>query len=303
MGARKVLVTVIVGAMLVSGCGYIVLPEDDQSQAPTSTKGWAGVVTSVGQSQSGSLRVELAIRNDTGYWSAMEATSGTASVKSSSGGSSRCDTVFVGTGGNRLAPGFQMRGYTGGSASKPVAQLLYVECSGASAAAGSTLSIDYTYVIGDYNFYERPKTYSAGLTVKLDQVATDLTYPVAEPVDGLIEKAGAKIDAINECTLTMVGAKRTETGLEFDWSTQNPTDYPVFVHIGIPPVIGSDGILYGFYQSPHLEDPPITLSKQSAAWTTKQTVPAADSGLYVLVSVESRQQKLFVSHVIDITDK
>ena len=32
-------------------------------------------------------------------------------------------------------------------------------------------------------------------------------------------------------------------------------------------------------------------------------VPADVTGLYVLVSVESKQQRLFISHVIDITDK
>ncbi len=45
------------------------------------------------------------------------------------------------------------------------------------------------------------------------------------------------------------------------------------------------------------------LGKGSAEWTTTVTVPNEDVGLYVLPSVESKQQKNFTSHAIDITDK
>ena len=74
-------------------------------------------------------------------------------------------------------------------------------------------------------------------------------------------------------------------------------------HIGIPPVIGADGILYGFYESPSLADAPITPASQTAEWKTTVAVPKEVTGLYILLSVESKQQKLFVSHVVDISDK
>lgn len=48
-----------------------------------------------------------------------------------------CDTVFIGTGGHRFAPGFQLRGYTTGERDDPQVQLLYVECKGVTASSGS----------------------------------------------------------------------------------------------------------------------------------------------------------------------
>ncbi len=217
--------------------------------------------------------------------------------------SSNCDTVFVGTGGNRLAPGFQMRGYTGGTESEPKTQLLYVECKGVAASPGSKLTIDYNYVTGPYNYYVAPELTSEKLVVNLDEVASDPKYPIAASVDGLVEKASTKIVAINDCVLTLTGVKRTDTGLEFSWETNNPGAYPTYVHIGLPPVIGSDGILYGFYKDPTLADAPITLPAKKANWTTTVIVPKDINGLYIMASVETKQQKNFTSHVIDITDK
>jgi len=226
-----------------------------------------------------------------------------AVLTTSDGKSTDCGTVFMGTGGTSLAPGFQVRGYTGGTKAKPTTQLLYVECAGATAAAGSKLSIAYSYVTGDFNYYTPSAPTSAKLELDLDKVAADLKYPVATPVDGVIEKADAKIIAINKCTLSLTGAKRTADGLELAWHTENPTAYPTYVHIGIPPVVGSDGVIYGFYESPHLADTPITPAGQSAEWTTSVAVPKDATALYILLSVESKQQKTFVSHAVDITDK
>jgi DnaJ domain len=98
-------------------------------------------------------------------------------------------------------------------------------------------------------------------------------------------------------------AKRTATGLELEWQDYNPSEYPNYVHIGTPPVIGADGIICGLYEDPSIADATIALSKATAEWTTSVTVPNNASGLYVLVSVETGQSKYFVSHVIDITDK
>jgi hypothetical protein len=119
----------------------------------------------------------------------------------------------------------------------------------------------------------------------------------------VVTKVGEPIAAINDNTLTLTTAERTAEGLELSWHTENPTKYPVYVHIGIPPVVGSDGVIYGRYQSPHLADTPITPANGSADWTTSVAVPADVHGLYVMPAVETEQQKNFRSHAIDITDK
>jgi hypothetical protein len=83
----------------------------------------------------------------------------------------------------------------------------------------------------------------------------------------------------NDVKLTLAGVERTDTGLTFDWHTQNPGEYPSYVHIGVPPVLGADGILYGFYESPDLESVPVTPPGAGADWTTQVTVPSDGSGL------------------------
>jgi hypothetical protein len=294
----------LASALLLSGCGYIVVPGDDSSPTPVATGAWLAVATKVEASAAGDLHVDLAIRNETGSWSAMRiAAAGSVTLQTSDGKTATCATAFVGTGGTSLAPGFQARGYTGGTKAKPAIQLIYVECKGAAPAPGSRLSIPYTYVTGDFNYYSPSAAQSGKLDVDLDKVAADLKYPVSEEVPGVVEKAGAKIVAINKADLTLTAVTRTADGLKLAWQTDNPTAYPTYVHIGIPPVIGADGVIYGFYESPHLADTPITPAGQSATWTTAVAVPKDVTGLYVLVQVESKQQKNFTSHAIDITDK
>jgi len=68
-------------------------------------------------------------------------------------------------------------------------------------------------------------------------------------------------------------------------------------------VIGTGGIIYGLYEYPSVGDATIALSKATGDWTTTVAVPNNVTGLHVLVSVETRQSKYFVSHVIDITDE
>jgi hypothetical protein len=301
---KKNLIQILLCTVFLYACAYIVTPAADTTPTSKAAKAWTAVVTNVGTSGAGDLHIDITIQNETGEWSVMQAVTGHPAVLTASGGkTTNCDTVFVGTGGNSLAPGFQMRGYTGGTKAEPKPQLLYVECKGASVASGSKLSIEYTYVTGEFNYYVAAKPISAKMELNLDQVAADLKYPIMETVPGLIEKAGGKIDAINKCTLVLMDVKRTDMGLEFSWQTDNPGAYPTYVHIGTPPVIGTDGIVYGFYESPNLADAPITLPGQKADWTTDVTVPKDVTGLYILLSVESKQQKLFVSHVVDITDK
>jgi hypothetical protein len=302
---KKLLIPVIIFAMLSIGCRYIVVPAD-LLVTPTSvtSKGWSAVATSLGQSEAGDLHIDLTIVNNTQDWSAMQADEGKPAVLTTKDGKkSNCNTVSVGTGETRLAPGFQMRGYTAGTKAAMKTQLLYVECKGATASAGSRLSIYYSYVTGAYDLHIPSVTVNGTLEVDLDQVAADLKYPVATPGEGPIEKIGNKIPAINNFTLSLTDAVRTDAGLKLMWKDENPSDYPNYVHIGVPPVIGADGILYGLYEDPSIADATIALAHATAEWTTSVNAPKEVKGLYVLVSVETRQSKYFVSHAIDITDK
>jgi hypothetical protein len=221
----------------------------------------------------------------------------------SDGSKSTCETVFLGTGGTSLPPGFQIRGYTSGTKMKPETQLIYVECAGATAQPGAMLKVDYSYTTGSFNYYVKTKAVEAEMELNLDEIVADVKYPIAQPIDGLIKQQTDSIEAINQCELTLADVKRTDTGLEFSWNNKNPSASPTYVHIGMPPVIGSDGIIYGFFESPHLADTPITPNGGESNWTTNVIAPSSDTGLYLLVSVESKQQRNFINTVIDITDK
>jgi hypothetical protein len=303
---KKALIPVLACALLLSACAYIVFPEEESAStsAGSTTEGWSAVATNVGKSDAGDLHIDLTIRNETGDWSAMKATEGKPAVLTSGGKSTNCDTVFVSTGGHRVAPGFQMRGFIAGTKAEPQTQLIYVECKGAEAAPGSTLSIDYSYVTGKYNYYEPDATKTdSKLELNLDQVATDLTYPIARPVEGLVQKPDVEIIALNKCVLTLTGVERTDTGLQFAWQTFNPGEYPTYVHIGNPPVVGEDGILYGFYETPDIVSVPVTPAGDTAEWTTEVTVPQDVKGFYIMLSVESGKARLFANYAVDVTDK
>ncbi len=115
MKAKKMLTLALLAcAFFSSACMYIVLPEGLETQEVveegSELKVWNAIVTNVGKSEAGDLHIELAIRNDTGEWSTMQAVADKPAVLTTSDGkTTNCDTVFVGTGGHRLAPGFQMR--------------------------------------------------------------------------------------------------------------------------------------------------------------------------------------------------
>ena len=304
MPTQKVLISALLCALLLSGCAYIVTPEPEGTPVSKTPRGWSGSVTDVGKSDAGDLRIDITVKNETGDWSAMQAVAGKSALLTAGGKTTNCDTVFVGTGGHRVAPGFQMRGFTAGTKAEPKTQLITVACKAAEAAPGSKLSIDYTYMTGEYNYYEQQANKaSATMELNLDEVVKDLKYPVAAPVEGLIQKPGAAINAINDTALTLTGVTRTENGLQFKWQTSNPGEYPTYVHIGNPPVIGADGILYGVYESPDLASVPVTGAGKTAEWTTEVAVPQDVAGLYMLLSVESKKQRLFTNYAVDITDK
>lgn len=307
MSVRKTLTPFfLVFILFNAACKYIVLPEglDIQGASGKESMGWSAVATGVGKSDSGDVHIDLTVRNGTGDWSAMNAVEGKPAVLTGGGEDINCETVFVSTGGHRLAPGFQMRGYTAGTKTEPMTQPIYVECAGAEAAPGSTLSIPYSYVTGQYNYYEQDKNIiDDTLEIDLDTVAADLEYPVFEEVDGLIQEPGSEIEAINKVVLTLNGVERTDGGLQFSWNTTNPGEYPSYVHIGMPPVIGDDGVLYGYYETPDIVSVPITPAADQAEWTTEVLVPEDVRGLYILLSVETGKARLFANYAVDITDQ
>ena len=307
MSIKKVFVPAFLVYMLfIHACAYIVLPEglEASDASGKESAGWSALATGIGESGSGNLHIDLALRNNTGDWSAMRAAEGKPAVLTTGGKDTNCDTVFVSSGGHRIAPGFQMRGYIAGTKAEPTTQLVYVECAGAQVATGSRLSIPYSYDTGQYNYYEQDKNrVDAKLEVNLDEVAADLTYPVAQPVEGLIQEPATEIVALNKVVLALTDIQRVENGLQFAWQTSNPGEYPTYVHIGNPPVIGEDGILYGYYETPDIIDVPITPAGDKAQWTTEVAVPNDVAGFYIMLSVESGKARLFANYAIDITDK
>jgi hypothetical protein len=212
--------------------------------------------------------------------------------------------VFVTTGGHRLAPGFQIRGYVTGKNDDVRTQLLYVECKDATASAGSTLSIDYVSSVGELDYYELEADQVEGtLELKLDEVAADLVYPMAAPVEGLVLPSGTSITGLSENVVTLLDAQRTEMGFQFTWQNFNPTKFPLKTHIGTPPVIGSDGIIYGAYETLDMVDVPITPANENMQWETQVVAPQDVTGFYILLSVESKKPRTYLNYLLDITDK
>ena len=62
-------------------------------------------------------------------------------------------------------------------------------------------------------------------------------------------------------------------------------------------------ILEDYFEMMDIVSISLTPLKENMDWITDVTVPKDVTGLYSLLSVESKQQKLFVSHAVDITDK
>lgn len=290
--------------MFLMSCVYIVLPEALESSSQGEARTWSGVVTGVSRTDDGSLHIDITIRNETGAWSSMNALADTPAQLSSGGKKTHCETVFVSTGGHRLAPGFQMRGYTGGTKAEQKTQLLYVECAFAEAAPGTELEIQYEYFTGDLDYYHQDSgRLESTLVLKLDEVAADLEYPVFEAQDGLAEPVDFTVLAISENVISLSEIQRTEEGFVFTWQNENPTEFALKTHIGTPPVIGSDGVIYGWYEIMDLASVPLTPAGGKITWTTETRVPPEVSGCYILLSVESKNVRLYVSHLIDITER
>ena len=310
MMVRKILIPALLAYVFFNfACVYIVLPEGLETPEAivdgTELKAWNAIVTNVGKSDSGDLHIDITIRNDTGDWSTMRAvTEKPAILTTSDGKATNCDTVFVGTGGHRLAPGFQTRGYTTGKKDDLKTQLIYVECKGATVDAGSKLAIEYTSFEGILDDYDPEANKTEGvLELNLDDVVADLQYPIATPVEGLIQDTGVSITALSDNVVNLLDVQRTDTGFQFTWQNFNPTKFPLKTHLGTPPVIGSDGIIYGFYESLDIVPIPITPPNEKVEWTTEVAVPKDVTGFYILLSVESNKPRTYVNYLVDISDK
>jgi hypothetical protein len=324
VNVRKTLAAVILLATAVTGCDYIVPPPPEAgTPTPLALSDWVAVVLDVSDNN-GALHVDLAIQNDTGFFSAMDTLTSKARV-TAGGKTTDCGKVFVGTApfvndaGMEIPPGFIIKAYTAGTKAAPVVQPLFVECQGVAKTTGMTLQIDYQFIVGDFYYFVPSPVTNAKFNLNLDKVVSDQAFPVGATVENTIEPADHVIDAINHYTLVMTKVERLDNintkasdpatpGFQFTWTTTNPTEYPGYVHIGTPPVVCSDGQIYGRYESPHLTAPPITPANDGTkdgtiSWTTAQAVPADVTGCYVLLPTEIKQEKYFTFHVLDITDK
>ena len=305
---KKVLMPFLLAVtFFMSACVYIVLPEGLESPEDDNVEnaGWTGIVTNVSESETGALHIDITIRNDTGVWSTMRAVDDQPAVLSSDGKTTECDTVFVGTGGHRLAPGFQIRGFTSDENGEPETQLIYVECAGVAAKPGSELSIDYIRFDGDLDYYvevEEENKEEGELVLNLDEIVTDLTYSIGSPMEGLIQDADTEIVALSENIISLLDVQRSDVGFQFTWQNFNPSKFPLKTHIGIPPVVGEDGIIYGVYETLDIPEVPLTPAGESIEWVTDVAAPEDISGFYILLSVESKKPRTYVNYVLDITE-
>lgn len=306
---KKVFVPILlIAALSISACVYIVLPEgleESMQDGNSGNSGWAGIVTQITESESEGLHIDLTIRNDTGDWSTMKAQENKpARLTTEDGSTTDCNTVFVSTGGHRLAPGFQIQGYTREENGQPVTQPLYVACESASISPGAVLAIDYISFIGEVDYYveiEESNKIPGQMALNLDEVVTDLTYPIATSIEGLIQSPDVEFIALSDNVVKLLNIERSEAGFQFTWQNYNPYQFALKTHIGIPPVVGEDGILYGLYETLDLPEVPLTPAEGSVEWTTEVPVPEDVSGLYILLSVESKKPRTYSNYVIDIT--
>ena len=170
--------------------------------------------------------------------------------------------------------------------------------------AGRQAGLDYTLCDGRVQLLRvrRQRGRAAKLEVALDPVATGLTYPIAEPVDGLVRPADTEIDRRSTASCSRSsptpGGPTTASSSTGRRRTRASTRHSV--HIGTPPVVGSDGIVYGYWESPDLGVRADHPAGRHAEWTTEVAVPAEVTGLYMLLSVESRKARLFANYVLDL---
>jgi hypothetical protein len=180
---------------------------------------------------------------------------------------------------------------------------LHVECKGAEASSGAKLTVPYTYIPGEYDYYAQEKGETEGkFEVSLDNLLPDLTFPVASAAYTAARAIDEPFSTLNKTTLSNSGATRTDDSITFKWKVVNPGDYDTKVHVGTPPVLGNDGIIYGARVSPDIVDQPFSPPKGEVEFETQVTVPRSVGLLYLLLSVEETRERLFSNYLIDLTN-
>lgn len=300
-GLLTILVLIIV---LAAGCGGSQeAAEEETTPLPETIEGWTLIPINI-ESGNGVLRVDLAVRNASDDWGSIAAADPAEkpTVLTKDGEQYNCDTVQVSTDGHYLPPGFQMQGYISKREGK---QTLYVECKVDDSSADGTLSIPYTLTRGEYDYYEKGENvFESQFAVDLGQSPATLTYPLAsaEPkVD--VHSLTEEIVALNKTTLKNTGVNRSGDEILFQWQVTNPGEYGTKVHIGRPPILGNDGIIYGARVSPDIVDVPMAKPDGGTSeFETTVEVPKDVEELYLLLSVEQSRERLFANYLIDLTD-
>jgi hypothetical protein len=197
-----------------------------------------------------------------------------------------------------------MRGYSTMKEDQVSTQLLYVDCKGMDGKVGTELTVNYVSFQGDLDDYAPDANKEEGvLKIDLGEVKTDLVYPIAESIDGLVLPSDQSIIALSENVVTLKDIQRTDSGFQFTWQNFNPSKFPLKTHIGTPPVIGETGIIYGVYETLDMIDVPITPAQENMEWLTEVVAPQEEKGFYILLSVESKKPRTYVNYAIDISDK
>ena len=164
-------------------------------------------------------------------------------------------------------------------------------------APGSKLAIDYRYVTGEYNYYDPDATRDRARRSRSTSTRSPptSTYPVAEPVDGLIQPPDTEITAHQR---RRPDARPASTG------PGRPRARLADVEPGRVPVVGAHRRPAGDRRrtgsstaTTRARTSPRCRSRRPAGrptWTTDVEVPADVTGLVMLLSVESKKQRLFV---------
>jgi hypothetical protein len=298
-GPMVVLLTVVA---IATGCGN---GGAEATPEPGVAGGWSLIPINITQ-DGGILRVEFAARNDTDGWSAMRPVEDAEKRPTSlvvGGKSYTCENTQIGSGGHYLPPGFQMRGWPN---RRGEVQAIFVECPVPEGSlSGARLSIPYIFATGEYDYYEKGENiHEAQLEVEIDpeQPPPDLTYPVAGSLEVEVHPLTEPIPALNKCTLTLVEATRTDEGFFFKWTIFNPGEYNTLVHIGRPPAVGEDGILYNTWISPDRVEVPIAKPGQTAEFETESLVPPDVVTPYLLLSVEQKRERLWTDYLLDLSE-
>jgi hypothetical protein len=297
-GPMVVLLTV---AAIATGCGN---GGAETTLEPGVAGGWSLIPINITE-DGGMVRVEFAARNDTDGWSAMRPVEDAEKQPTSlvvGGKSYTCENTQIGSGGHYLPPGFQMRGWPD---RRGTVQAIFVECPAPEGSlSGALLSIPYIFATGEYDYYEKGENiHEAQLEVEIDpeQSPPDLTYPVAGSLEVEVYPLTEPIVALNDCTLTLVDATRTDEGFFMKWTIYNPGEYNTLVHIGRPPAVGEDGIVYSTWISPDRVEVPIAKPSETAEFETESLVPPDVVTPYMLLMVEQTRERLWTNYLVDLS--